>query len=341
MKSTKKLFTMAFVVIMIVSIIPIAVFADEIDPTKFFSAEKNTVTFLKDNDKIVLDMWLFKGDHSDVVDYKNGLKKIKNGPDFIYSASLTKLEIRDVPVRVDGAGVYTVVVRQRDGVIRSYAFELSFDHLLPTFAADAVTHIPADVRLIRYIEGDHSDMTMRELKAAGANVICYSYFTSESNGEKYYSFKKQCVGTWTFAVQYEDGNVKIVVVENEEIPIGVFEKYGISFEVITRHSNDGFTLKIFCTNKTIVDQNVVISIDPYDAVSRVYTDHLSGIVDPDEWFEWDNNTLLCYLNSGMFASRVNLPNRSSYELVITLEVNGESETMRIIVNNPGGVWWFD
>ncbi len=338
MKSITKITAIIFAIIMIASIIPIAVFADEVDPAKFFSAEKNTVTFLKDNDKIVLDMWLFKGDHSDVKDYK-GLKAIKTGKDFIYAASLTKLETRDVPVRVDGSGTYTVVVRQKDGVVHSHSFELGFEHLLPTFAADAVTHIPADVRLIRYIEGDHSDMTMKELKAAGANVICYSYFTSESNGEKYYNFKKQCVGTWTFAVQYEDGNVKTVVVENEAIPepAHIIEDYGITFDIISDATNGRFSMQMFSTDSSIVDKNASINIDIYDSVNRVYTDHLSYQIKDWNWEDYYDGKVVCYLDSELFANEVNIPKRSTYQMIITLTINGESESVTVKVQNPG-IW---
>ena len=336
MRNLKRITAILFAVIMIASVVPVSAFADEIDPARFFTAERNTITLLKDTDKIVLGIWVFKGDHSDVVDYK-GLKPIKNGPDFIYGASSVKLEARDVPVKVDGPGVYTVVIRQKDGVIYSHAFELNFEHLLPTFAADAVTHIPADVRLIRYIEGDHSDMTMRELKAAGANVICYSYFTSESNGEKYYNFKKQCVGTWTFAVQYEDGNVKTVVVENEEIPepVNHIEKYGITFDIQSYAQYGRFNLNMYCIDKTLKEQDIEVKIDLYDYVSRVYTDHLIYKLAGWEWYEDYNGKSVCYLDSGYFADEVNIPKRTAYDMIITLTINGESQTVTEKVRNPG------
>ncbi|MBQ7500359.1 MAG: hypothetical protein IJT91_05660 [Clostridia bacterium] len=338
MKNSKKITAIIFAVIMIAAIIPFSAFAEQVDPARFFTAERNTITLLKDPNKVVLDMWVFKGDHSDVSNYK-GLKPIKSGDDFIYSASCSKLELRDVPVTVSGPGVYTVVVRQKDGLYHSHAFELEFEHLLPSFAADAVFHIPADVRLIRYIEGDHSDMTMKELKAAGAKVICNSYFTYEANGEKYYTFKNQLVGTWTYAVQYEDGNVKTVVVENEEIsePINHIEKYGISFEISSFAQYNSFGIRMFAADSALKDQDIEIKIDLYEYVNRYYTDHLTYKFDGREWNDYYDGRSFCQLDSYMFAQEVNVPKCTMYHMIITLTINGESQTITEKVRNPG-VW---
>ena len=337
MKITKSIMAILFAVIMIASIVPAAVFADDVDPSQFFTADKNTITLLKDENNVILMSCICKGDHSDVTDYRE-LRTVRKSSDFIYGASSDKLGVRSVPVTVNGAGTYTVIVHQKDGLIHAHAFELDFEHLLPSFAADGITEIPADVRLIRYIEGDHADMTMKELKAAGANVVCNSYFSVGDGGIKSYAFKKQCVGTWTFAVQYEDGNVRNVVVNNEAIPDpvpGIIERYGITFDVTSDAARGSFRLGFYSTNSKINAQDVELKIDLYEPVNRYYTDHLTRTISTREWRDYGNGSFYIMINSITLKEKVSIPQVSSYLMELTVTINGESDTMSVRVYNPG------
>ena len=110
-------------------------------------------------------------------------------------------------------GTYSFLVEFVDGTKYTGEFTITagdVELVMPNFSARTVTNIGDNVDLIRYMEGSHPDLTMKQAKAQGATVISGKYIDRTTGT---YNLREDLGGkTVTFVVHFSDVNLERAVV---------------------------------------------------------------------------------------------------------------------------------
>ena len=105
-------------------------------------------------------------------------------------------------------GVYTYVAHFVDETWEIGTFTVtSSGNKTPTITSTQISNIGSNLDVIRYLAGDHSDMTMADAKQAGAAAVPRTAVVNKT-----YQFKQKMVGTYTFFLHFANTGIERVIV---------------------------------------------------------------------------------------------------------------------------------